>query len=184
VYNGETKASDALCGHAFSTEGRRFYNTKETIPAKILGRMEALWERRLADAQTNMSPASHAAELAAFGWWFASAKFDDTWALDQLTQVLEITPSKIVSLMRAVDRLVVERLAILAKDKPRQAMECLRLMIEGDTEGWRVRSWREHVRTILATAIQNPDVETRQAAENLVHRLGARGYFEFRDLLP
>ncbi len=177
------KASDTLCGHAFSTEGRRFYNTKETILPEVLGRLKALWERRLAAAQADPSPTSHAAELAAFGWWFASAKFDDTWALDQLTQVLNLRPSEIVPRMRGVDHLVAERLARLVENNPRQVVRCLRLMVEGDVEGWRIRSWREHVRTILDTARQNPDMETRQAAVDLVHRLGARGYFEFRDLL-
>jgi hypothetical protein len=82
------------------------------------------------------------------------------------------------------DHMVVERLSLLAADMPRQDVECLRLIVEGDTEGWRVHSWREHARTILATAIQGTDAGARQAAVDLVHRLGARGYFEFRDLLP
>jgi len=37
---------------------------------------------------------------------------------------------------------------------------------------------------ILTTAIQGSDLEAWQAAVDLVHRLGARGFFEFRDLLP
>lgn len=82
------------------------------------------------------------------------------------------------------DHVVVERLSLVAADVPRQDVEGLRLIVKGDTKGWRVRSWREHVRTILATAIQGTDAGSRQAAMDLVHRLGARGYFEFRDLLP
>jgi len=178
------KASDALCGYAFATEGRRLYNTKGAVPSEILARLRALWEQRFNVAQADTSPSSHAAELAAFGWWFASAKFDDTWALDQLTQVLKLTPSEIVSRMRGVDHRVVERLAKLVENNPRQVAGCLRLMIEGDVERWHLHSWREHTRTILATAIQSVDAEARQAAVDLVHRLGARGYFEFRDLLP
>ncbi len=57
-------------------------------------------------------------------------------------------------------------------------------MNEGDKEGWGILGWREHVRTILTTAIQSSDLEARQADVDLVYRLGARGYFEFRDLLP
>lgn len=177
------KALDALCGHALSTGGRHLYKTKGAIPSESLARLIALWKQRLNVAQADASPSSHAAELAAFGWWFASAKFDDTWALDQLTQVLNLRPSEIVPRMRGVDHLVAERLAKLVENNPRQVVRCLRLMVEGDVEGWRIRSWREHVRTILDTARQNPDMETRQAAEDLVHRLGARGHFDFRDLL-
>ena len=67
---------------------------------------------------------------------------------------------------------------------PRQAIECVRLMIEGDKEGWGILGWREHARTILRTIIQSANAGARQAAVDLVHRLGARGYREFRDLLP
>jgi hypothetical protein len=178
------KASDALCGYAFTTEGRRLYDTKETIPSETVSRLKALWKQRLTAAQVDASPVSHAAELTAFGWWFASGKFDGAWALDQLMQVLNLAPTKIVPRMQGVDRLIVERLAALAKDKPRQAVECLRLMVEGDTEGWRVRSWRGHTEAILTTAIQSSDLEAHQAAVDLVHRLGARGHFEFGNLLP
>ena len=79
---------------------------------------------------------------------------------------------------------VVKRLAALAADMPLQAVKCLRLMVEGDTEGWHVPTWHGHTRVILATAIQSSDLEAHQAAVDLVHRFGARGYFEFRDLLP
>jgi hypothetical protein len=53
----------------------------------------------------------------------------------------------------------------------------------GDKEGWGILGWREHARTILRTAIQGTNARARQAAVDLVHRLGARGYFEFKDLL-
>lgn len=172
------KASHALCGHAFGIEGRRLHDTEENIPSEILGRLKALWEQRLTTAQDDTSPASHAVELAAFSWWFASAKFDNAWALNQLTEVLKLV-GKV-----DVDHKVVERLAALATEMPMQTVQCLRLMVEGDTEGWRVQAWRGPTRTILDVAIQSTDTQARQAAMDIVHRLGARGYFEFGDLLP
>jgi len=57
-------------------------------------------------------------------------------------------------------------------------------MLDGDKEGLSIFGWREYARMILTTAIQGSDLEARQAAVALVHRLGARGFFEFRDLLP
>ena len=84
------KASDALCGHAFQTEGRRLRKAQETVPAEILDRLQALWERRLTVVQATTPPTSHAAELTSFGWWLASAKFDNAWALNQLTEVLKL----------------------------------------------------------------------------------------------
>lgn len=172
-------ASDELCGYAFATEGRRLHETEETIPQKILKRLQILWEHRLAVAQIEKVPGAHTTELAAFGWWFTSAKFDTTWAIDQLLAALKISPK-----MQIVDHLISERLAALAADMPWKTVECLRLIAEGDTESWRTHAWSEHARAILATAIQSTDTKAREAAIDLVHRLGARGYFEFRDLLP
>jgi hypothetical protein len=173
-----TKANDALRGYALSFIGRSLHDRTVTVPREIIERLQILWERWLAAAQASIPPVPHTAELAAFGWWFASAKFDDAWALNQLTEVL-----KLVSKVDA-DHQIVERLSLLAANMPRQVVECLRLMIEGDKEGWGILGWREHARTILRAAIQDTDAEVRQAAVDLIHRLGARGYFEFRDLLP
>jgi len=172
------KASDALRGHSISVAGRHLHvdDAQEPISDEVLNRLKMLWEQRLAAAQASASPASHAAELAAFGWWFASAKFDNTWAIDQLLEVL-----RLVGKVDA-DRRVVERLAVLVVDMPRQTVKCLHRIVEGDEKRWNILGWREHARMILAAAIQGSDSEARQAVD-LVHRLGARGYLDFRDLL-
>ena len=47
-----------------------------------------------------------------------------------------------------------------------------------------ILGWGEHARVILDTASHAADLEARKRAIDLIHRLGARGYFEFRDLLP
>jgi hypothetical protein len=75
------------------------------------------------------------------------------------------------------------RLAELADKMPREAVECLRHLIEGDKEGWAIYAWRENARLILSTALRIGSDEVRQAATGVVHRLGARGYFEFGNLL-
>lgn len=172
-----TKADDTLRGHALSFVGRSLPDRTATVPAEIIEKLKILWERRLVAAQAAIPLIAHAAELVAFGWWFVSARFNDAWAIAQLTEVLKLV-GKV-----ELDHMVVERLSLLAVDMPRQVVECLRLMIEGDKEGWGILGWREYARTILTTAIQSPNAEARQVSVDLVHRLGARGYFEFRDLL-
>jgi hypothetical protein len=119
----------------------------------------------------------NAAELIPFGWWFASAKFEDTWTMAQLKEVLKLAGKA------ELDDMVVERLAELAYRMPLPAVECLSLIIEGDKDGWGILGWRDHARTILVTTLQSVDHEARAAAVDLVHRLGARGHLEFRDLL-
>jgi len=104
-------------------------------------------------------------------------KFDDSWAISQLQETLQLAGAA------EPDQMVAERLAQLAPVFPLRSIACLRLMIDGDQEGWGLPTWREHARTILRTAIQSTDEEAKQAAEDLVHRLGAMGHLEYRDLV-
>jgi hypothetical protein len=74
-------------------------------------------------------------------------------------------------------------LAELAPQYARQTVECLSLMVDGSIEGWQIQMWRAEARAILAAAKQSGDLGVLEAVDDLVNRLGARGYFEFRDLL-
>lgn len=171
------KASDSLCSHALAFVGRSLHRTEEEVASQILDGLKVLWERRLNVARTVTPPTSHTAELAAFGSWFVSAKFDDAWAIVQLEEALKLAVSV------EPDHLVVERLATLAAVMPAHAVECLSLIIEADKEGWHIHGWREHMRTILSSVLQSTDNTARQAAVDLVHRLGARGHLGFRNLV-
>lgn len=171
------KAPDPIRGHALSFIGRQLDQWKDTVPPQPLQRLKALWEGRLAAAKKSATPDNYIAEISAFGWWFASGQFEDVWAIKQLDEALKIAGE--------VEReeTVVERLAGLSQVMPREALQCLEALIKGDKENWRIHGWRVHIRTILATALREADLETRTAAENLVHYLGSRGYFQFRNLL-
>jgi hypothetical protein len=79
--------------------------------------------------------------------------------------------------------MVAGRLAEVASKYPSLAVECLGLMIEGDKEGWHIYHWRDHARKILETARQTGDAVRLKPADDIVNRLGARGFLEFRDLL-
>lgn len=171
------KTTDKLRAHIIEFIGRDLYHQKETFEPEILERSKILWVKRFNTFKTS-ALSSNKAEFIPFGWWFASGKFDDTWAMRQLIEVLEITG------WAELDHLVIEHLASLAGNMPRQVLECLQMMIDGDKEGWHVIGWRTNVRAILSTIIQGSDLEAQQAAIDLVHRLGARRHLEFRDLLP
>lgn len=107
------------------------HNAQQTLEEEILHRTRILWETRLAACKAASDPAAFA-ELLPFGWWFASGKFADTWAFQQLEHVLLLTHQA------EPDHLVVERLATVAAATPAPALNCLRLLIEGDNDGWRV----------------------------------------------
>jgi hypothetical protein len=171
------KAPDALRGYALEFVGRSLRNTKEAIEPQILNQLQLLWEHRLEAARTAAPAASHTTELAAFGWWFASGKFDDSWAIEQLKKALELVGQV------EPDDLVVDRLAVLAEVMPDSAVECLKLVIEKGKRLGRIYFWRNQVKTILAKAIQGSNHQTRQSATALINRLGELGNRDFRELL-
>ncbi|MEP0884653.1 hypothetical protein NDI49_24190 [Trichocoleus sp. ST-U3] len=170
-------APDELRGDSLEFIGRSLRNTNEEIDLQILNQLQILWEQRLDTARKATSAISHASELAAFGWWFVSGKFDDSWAIAQLKEVLELV-GKIEP-----EHLVVKRLAVLANVMPAPAVELLRLLLEGDNRTWRIYGWPDEARTILTTALQGGNDQTRQIAIAVINHLGEQGYLEFRELL-
>jgi hypothetical protein len=167
------KASDELCAHALWFVGETLSGE---IPAEVLTRFQTLWERRL--EKSRESPGSHKHELIAFGALFSSKSFAEDWAIIQLKNSLQISG------WSEPDHKVVEYLAELSERFPKDAVDCLAIMVEGDKDGWRVQFWSEHVRNILMSGLGTPDRETREIAEAMVHRLGAQGHWQFRDLIP
>jgi len=149
--------------------------TEGEIEPSILERLNRLWESRLRHAKEE--PENSKGEMAAFGWWFVSGKFEDGWAMQQLMEALLI--SKDVE----ADDLVMEQLVALADKMPLQCVHCVQAIAEGDREGFKIYTSRKRVRAILRTALHSSDHEAAREAERLINYLGSRGFFEFRDLL-
>jgi len=168
--------SAALRAHVIDFLGRSVHGQRQQVSGDVLDRLQTLWRTRIEENRAITDPASRR-EIIPFGWWFASKHFDESWAIGQLLETLELTGNV------EPDHLVVERLAELAPSFQVESIRCLRLMIEGDREGWRPYGWREHSCAILETVINSDNPNTRQAAEDLIHRLGALGHLEYRDLL-
>jgi hypothetical protein len=116
-------------------------------------------------------------ELSKFGWWFASRKFEDKWALEQLRTVLDLTG------MIDADFGVSEALAALAPQFPHECVWCIARMAQGERHDWTIYGNREHIQSILRVALASDNVDAKAAAERLVQFLVGRGHFEFRDLL-
>lgn len=171
------KASDSLRAHALEFIGRSLRNTDGTVEAEVLEPLRSLWVMRLDTARQAPNLAAHSGELSAFGWWFASGKFDNVWAVEQLIAVLSVT--------RKIDAdwLVLERLTRLAEIMPKEVVRSVSLMIEGDLEVWTIHGWLKELRAILSITIRGSDLDARKATVEIVNRLGAKGFLEFRDLL-
>ncbi|MCH8040179.1 MAG: hypothetical protein IH977_07530 [Nitrospinae bacterium] len=171
------QASDIVCADVIEFGGRSLKNTEGEVPSDILHRFKRLWEYRFEAIASDNSASSHPKELSAFGRWFGSKKFNLEWVMTQLLCVLRLT-QKIEP-----DHLVIEYLVETANNMPRETIECLALMIEGDIEGWHVHIWEKEIRAILTSVKQTGNLETQQSADNLINKLGAKGYFSYRDLL-
>lgn len=169
------KAPDGLRGHAIEFVGRALKQTKGDIPAEILDRLKKLWELRLAIAKKAQQPSDFEKEMAAFGWWFVSDKFDVSWAIAQLFESLQLVHQT------DPEHMVLEHLARTVESHPVESAQCLRILAEGDREGWKLYASRDHIRRILAVALRNPTAG--KEAERIIHYLGSRGFLEFRDLL-
>jgi hypothetical protein len=139
------------------------------LNADLLRRLKVLWAKRAADA--------HKPELAAFGRWFSSGRFDDEWALEELQKVLaaEVLP-------HAHDQVVTRLAALIPRHLPR-VLECLELLVRVDDRGWGVLNWRIPTAAILTAALASDGSHLRVTAETVISRLCAKGYLDFRALL-
>jgi hypothetical protein len=171
------KAHPKLRYWALEFVGTSLRETQGAVPSEVLERLQKLWATRLQAVRAAGPSSPQKEEITAFGWWFASKKFPDSWSLDQVLEVLRLAGSI------EPDHSVVERLAELSASEPAKAVECLELIIEGDKNGWAVLSWLDHARNLLAQAINSGDQSARTRAVDLVHHLGARGYPQFHDLI-
>jgi hypothetical protein len=172
-----SKTSDSLRAHALTFLGHNLNRYEGTIPVEVLDRLRELWSWKKNVAQKAESASDYTMELGSFGWWFASKRFDDDWALTQLKDAL------IIGAQIEPDHRVLEHMVTISNSRPYITIECLRLIIGSDKEGWNIHGWREQAKEIIQNALQSTDVATREAATTLIHYLRAKGLLHYRDLL-
>ena len=167
-------ASDDVCGHAMWFVGRAFAKGEEEPPPDIVDRMKALFEWRVGALVSN--PQRHHKELEQFGSWFASGRFGEDWSLARLQDILTLGGSA------EPDSLVMDQLVKWAPVRPNEVLECVRMMVEGAHEDWKILGWQDEIRQVVSIGLQSGE-PARSAATVLVNILGAKGHLEFRDLL-
>jgi hypothetical protein len=167
-------ANDVLRAHAIETLGRIAEEEGSAIRPEQLERMRLYWETRMQIALPQA--ASHAKELAAFGWWSASGRLDQDWVLDHLLTVIKS--------VRQVqpEHKVLEALARYAQARPAKAVACLAELINPPHTPWLPMS-REEFNAILGAALAAEDAAANRTAEEAINRLAALGYIEYRELL-
>jgi hypothetical protein len=172
-------APDKIRGHALHMVGFSAHSYQGDLAPTVSARLRALFDARLEAAKTG-DPAKHETELAAFGWWFESEKFDVNWSVNALLKVLTLI-GKV-----EVGHLVVERLAELSAQMPEECAKCISLLCDGLTGSdiFEIQGWEKHQRTILNNAIQSGNPTAKNEAIALINRLASRGYSGFADLIP
>lgn len=170
-------APDKLRGHAMWFVGTSVSDWDEGAPPLIFDRLRKLVERRLEAARQAASPADFVHELANFGWWFASQKFEERWSLETLLAILQLT-------RKAEGEMdVVKLLAVRCARYPVECVTCLRLMIQGDRERWLLLGVENDAMELLRQALRSNNLEAVLGGRRLAEELIARGHFGFRTLL-
>jgi len=164
-------ANPNLRGHGLEWLGRVLADLKEPLSNDVWNRLMALWEWRA--SQTSIA----AEELQAFGWWFASGRLDQEWALEVLQMLLAR------SVLPQPDHFVAERLAAIAEGYPVVAVQCLDRMVDLASGGWSIHGWLDSARKILEVGLKSTNKEANERSERVIHKLGALRFRDFRDLL-
>ncbi len=159
--------------HAIGFVGKTLEDDGE-VPDDVIKRFQGLWELYWNDK--GKKDAEEKPNICLFGTWFASGKFPDQWAMEQLEQFVEVVP------LPKPDDAIVERLAKIAPTDIERVIRILDQMVHGDQEGWRVYGWFKFAKEILKQAM-NTDGDARKQAEKLIDYLGRRGYTELGKLL-
>lgn len=169
-------APSSLRAKAHESVGRWLKNHEGSLDGQIIQRLKLLWLSRLRLANETESQAVYKEELAAFGWWFASGRFDDSWALDRLTES--------IGLARDLDdkSSVVERLASFAPEMPDQVARALYLIVES-ADYLKVYSFADDATKVLYTLLASGSEEAIEQARRTIDRLLSLGHRDFRDLI-
>jgi hypothetical protein len=164
-------------GRAIEVAGRILAQSAD-LNKETRDRFERLWEYRINVVRESANREAFAQELSAFGDWYAFTAFEPRWALERFVETLELTGGRL-----EINDSILERLLNDAGHNPKLIAEAVRLLVVGDIDGWRVARGHEKIRGILSQILGSPDRAGREAAEGVVHMLGAKGYHDFRDLL-
>jgi uncharacterized protein YyaL (SSP411 family) len=154
-------ASSAQRAHALAWVGQMVQG-QDRIPSEIVHRLQRLWESRLAAAEQAPDPAAHAEELAQFGIWFASGKFDGSWAVGQLLALLKLT-GRVGNTSK-----VVERLKTYMDTMPYEVAQCIAVLVANERGAITILGWGQDAQQMLSRIVGGSDARARDIALDLL----------------
>jgi hypothetical protein len=160
-------------GHALSFVGRSLYKSDQPVRKEVVERFAGFWD----DLTNDLAdwPGEKNKILQQFGWWFASGVFSPDWVFPRLKTVIEVAGGI------DADFFVGEQLEKQATGRPGDCLIVLDLLASKPNRRRVIFEWQDHARNVLRAALENE--ATKASAERLVHKLGAMGFQQFRDLL-
>jgi hypothetical protein len=169
-----TSASVKLRAQAVGDIGWSLGQEAAPLSAEIQARLMRLLESRT--ALLTGGSKEEADELATFGWWLASGKFLDEWAIGQAIPILEY--------IRKLhpDFAVVEALNRLSTKYPYESVRIVHVLFEEDRDGWAIHGWNQYLDDILKRALNDGDL-ARKEAERMIELLVSKGFRGYRDLV-
>lgn len=169
-----TNSHPSVRSHAVQFVGTNLSGADQELPREVISRFEALWGHYWSGV--GRSDAAATPQSAVFGYWFTSGAFEPQWSIERLLEFVTVAPRA------EPDDMIIERLAKICQRDPLRSAQIIQLLVRGDTEGWRVGSWKSDANHVLKVAIQAGG-EARKVAEEVIDRLGRRGFQEFGELL-
>lgn len=170
------KAPLSLRKAAFEFLGRVLYNSEGEIPAKIKEQFKRIWENRVVFYKKEKQ-SNEIQELNGFGWWYASGKLDETWALEQLILSLKM------GVVPDPEQFIIDRLEKVVSTYPLLVAQALILIIDCSDDEWLITGSKEEIRKITEAVYNSSDTVTKKTGSDLINRLVAKGYLEIRSLL-
>jgi hypothetical protein len=170
-------ASNDIRGHAIWFVGVSVAGWGDEAPPETFARLQNLYTRRLEAAKNAPTTDDFRSELENFGHWFTSEKFQENWSIQTLLAALRLFKKTLPEMD------VVKRLDQICPRYPVECVSCLRLIIEGDKDGWILLGVEDDARKVLKQALASNHPEGSLAAKRLIEQLIGKGHFGFRTLL-
>ncbi|MEO0434492.1 MAG: hypothetical protein AAF151_22645, partial [Cyanobacteria bacterium J06656_5] len=141
-------------------------------------RLQNFLEWRIRQAQEFKSDKEQFSDLKYLSWIVASGELDNQWAIDKLIDVLDI-----LGTVDQCDELL-NHFEELAHALPQKIIKCISLLAEyTKAYEWFARHRRSHYTSIFQTVLASRDEKAHKATEDLISRLLARNFGNYRDLL-
>ncbi len=158
-------ADDETRHYVIESVGRGLLHGDDPLEEDVIARLFALLDARIAAER-----AAPSIELSGFGLWFAAPRLPAAAVLRRLREIMALVDS--------VEPLhmVVERLAAIAVDAPRDTAELLAEIVDREPDGWRLTLWDESAASIIRAASASGDLAAVTAAHEAASRAAARGH--------